>query len=100
MRRIRFASFEHQQREIHARHFHASEGPVTIWGNGETVMRVTKGRKPFVEIIGEDGLNAFGDLFRYADYFLPEELARTLNELDGEELADVLGYDLHPEGNE
>lgn len=92
MRRIPFGGFEHQQREINARDFHQSEGPVVIWGNGETVMRVTKAQKPFVEIIGEDGFNAFGEPFVYGEYFLPEEL-------DGEELADALGYDLHPESD-
>ena len=75
MRRIRFASTEHMQREIHARDFHQTEGPVTIWGNGGSViMRVVKARKPWVEIIGEDGLNEFGEPFVYRDYFLPEEV--------------------------
>lgn len=73
MRRIQFGGFEHQQREITARDFHQSEGPVTVWGNGATVMKVSKARRPFVEVIGEDGLNEFGKPFVYGDYFHPEE---------------------------
>lgn len=74
MRRIRFGGFEHQQREIHAVHFHGGEGAFTYWGNGETVMVVVKGPRPWVEIIGEDGLDIWGEPFRYGDYFHPEEL--------------------------
>lgn len=83
MRRIQFGGFEHQQREIYAEHVHVTEpGVITYFGNGETVMAVVKAAKPWVEVIGEDGLNEFGEEFNYAGYFLPGELG------DGQEPSD------------
>lgn len=73
-RAIQFGSFEHQDREINALHKHF-DGPRSLWGNGETVMVVLKShRLASVEVVGEDGSNEDGGVFRYADYFLPEEL--------------------------
>jgi hypothetical protein len=77
MRRITYAGVEHQAREIHALHMHADGHLTTCYGNGREVMKVIRARKPWVEVIGEDGLNEFGTAFRYEDYFLPEELHMT-----------------------
>lgn len=76
-RRIRFAGPEHQSREIHALHVHHTSEAIGYYGNGKTVMVVVKprGRKPIVDVIGEDGVNQWGSQFTYSDYFLPEELA-------------------------
>jgi hypothetical protein len=75
-RRIAWGSFEHQQREIYAKHIHR-DGDVTYFGNGVHVMAVAKGRKikPWVDVIGENGQNVWGDDFCYEDFFLPEELS-------------------------
>ena len=69
-RRIRFAGPEHQFREIHALDVHHSEG-ISYYGNGQTVMMVAKNNQhgPRVDIVGENGLNMWGDPFRYADSF-------------------------------
>ena len=75
-RRIRFAGREHQARETHARHIHTGEGGWMVYGDGATVLKVSRSRNRVVcDVIGEDGLNEWGDRFRYADYFLPEELS-------------------------
>lgn len=74
MRRIKWGSFEHQQREIYAEHVHVNGG-YTFFGDGRLVMCVCKGRKPFVEVIGEDGRNVLGEEFVYSNFFLPEEMA-------------------------
>jgi hypothetical protein len=77
MRRIRFAGYEHQSREQNATdiHAHSEFGTITDFGNGVVVMRVVKAKdRPFVEIIGEDGLNEFGEKFCYGDYFLLAEV--------------------------
>jgi hypothetical protein len=76
-RRIPYAGSEHQSREVHAHHVHHS-GAVSYYGNAETVMAVCKRPKsgrPWVEVIGEDGKNIWGEDFRYSDYFFPEELS-------------------------
>jgi hypothetical protein len=74
MRRITYAGPEHQSREIHAWDTHFDGYLTMCYGNGQTVMKVVRARTPWVEVIGEDGLNEFGEAFRYDDYFLPEEL--------------------------
>lgn len=74
MRRIKYGSFEHQQREMYADHVHTN-GAYTFFGHGTVVMCVCKGAKPWVEVIGEDGRNVLGGEFKYSDYFLPEEIA-------------------------
>lgn len=70
-RRIPFAGKEHQSREINARHVHHTGQDIAYWGDGYTVMVVVKNPgHPFVEV-----LDHLADGYRYADYFLPEELA-------------------------
>jgi hypothetical protein len=72
-RRIRFGSFEHQQREIYARHTNTT-GDISYYGDGRHVLAVLKGRGNWLcEVIGEDGSNIWGSEFRYEDYFLPEQ---------------------------
>lgn len=78
VRRIPFGSAEHKRREQYAEDFHASDdaGRATYWGNGVTVMRVTKHRgskRVDVDVIGEDRFDALGNPFVYSDYFLSDD---------------------------
>ena len=70
-RRLKWGSFEHQQREVYAKHVRVN-GAYAFFGDGSLVMCVCRGRRSFVEVIGEDGRNIWGEDFRYSDYFLPE----------------------------
>lgn len=79
VRAIRFASPEHQSREINAIHEHHADG-WSYYGTGRTVLvvckRPGKGRRIICDVHGEDGSNVWGGEFVYADYFLPEELKK------------------------
>ena len=72
-RGIRYGGAEHQSREIHASDEHHAEG-WSFYGNGETVLVVRKCAKrgrPICDVIGENGLDEFGEPFVYTHYFLP-----------------------------
>ena len=76
VRRLKYGSFEHQQREIYARDVHAGDGGWMFYGNGESVLVVQKqGRRtPICDVIGEDGRDEFGEDFRYEMYFTLAEV--------------------------
>ena len=74
-RRIKFASPEHQSREINAAHFHYDGHVTYIYGNGRSVMIVVKGKRPFIEVREPGDTGMGGGPFSYEGHFLPEELA-------------------------
>lgn len=78
---MKYGDWIHQRFESwDMKHIHnvSENGSHYIVGNGRVVMRVIKPcrKMPYgcVSIIGENGLNEFGEPFNYNDYFLPEEL--------------------------
>lgn len=72
-RYVRIGGAEYHRRKATAKHVH--DGDAMYYGDGVTVMVVSWRRSSmFARIYGPGGTNAFGDPFKYTDYFLPEEL--------------------------
>jgi hypothetical protein len=97
-RRIPFAGWEHQWRETHARHVHHTSEDLSWYGDGRTVLMVSKarGRPPICTVIGEGG--DFGEYEdqgrRYEDFFDLPDRGRSMSQPTSEQMEAMARFHL------